>query len=159
MKNVNHMIIIDDNKMDCFINQKISSRAFEKANIKTFSSSVMALDYFENPSPEHEDFYNDHVDLILIDINMPIMNGFELLKKLEKTPLFSKNKIQVYFLSSSNMEKDINDALSIEACSGYIIIPLTKDKLINAIALYNNNAYYLLNSSNPISTNQSNDVA
>lgn len=159
MKNISQMIIIDDNKMDCFINQKISSRAFEKANIKTFSSSVMALDYFENHFSLDENITTSSVDLILIDINMPGMNGFELLKKLEKTTLFSKNKIQVYFLSSSNMEKDINDALNIESCSGYIMKPLTKDKLINAITVHNNNAYYLLKSSSPISTNQSNDVA
>ncbi|MFD0989086.1 response regulator [Mariniflexile jejuense] len=153
MKSISQIIIIDDNKMDCFINQKISSLLFEKATIKTFSSSVMALDYFKNSLDKHEMISTSNIDLLLIDINMPEMNGFELLKKLEKTPLFIKKAIQVYFLSSSNIKKDINDALNIKSCSGYIVKPLTKDKLINAINTNIQNKYCSLNN-NSAKTNQ-----
>lgn len=159
MKKINQMIIIDDSKMDCFINETISSRAFEKVKIKSFNSSKVALDYFKNPTSEHAAFPANNVDIILMDINMPLMNGFDLLKKLEKTNQFSKNKTQVYFLSSSNFGKDINEALSIKACSGYIMKPLTKEKLVNAMIIHEENQYFLLNKSTPFRSKFSNDVA
>lgn len=159
MKVINQIIIIDDNKIDLFINQKICSLVFEKANIKTFNCSVTAVDYFKKPFNEPEEFSADKVDIILLDINIPVINGFEFLKEIEKTNLFTKNKVEVYFLSSSNLEKDINEALSIESCSGYIEKPLTKDKLINVMNLKDKKEYFLLNNNTNIRTNRSKDVA
>jgi CheY-like chemotaxis protein len=137
MKDFNKIVIIDDNKIDCFINQKICSHTFEKTSIRTFISSVFALDYFKDISKQQEVSDISNVDLILLDINMPVVNGFEFLINLEKTNYLKKNQAEVYFLSSSNNEKDINEALSIKFCSGYIMKPLTKDKLIEAMASKN----------------------
>jgi CheY-like chemotaxis protein len=159
MKDINQIVIIDDNKIDSFIAQRICSLAFEKTMIKTFKSSALALDYFKEPAKKHEPFPISNVDLILLDINMPVMNGFEFLKNLEKTNLLKKNQVEVYFLSSSNNEKDIYEALSIEFCSGYITKPLTEDKLIEAMKLKNKKEYFLLNNSASIETDKTKDVA
>lgn len=145
MKAINQIVIIDDNKIDSFINQKICSLAFEKAKIKTFNCSVMALDYFKKLSSEQESVLSDNVDLILLDINMPLINGFEFLKKFEKTNILKKNMANIYFLSSSNIQKDIYEASSISSCSGYIVKPLTKDKLFNAINCKAKKEYSFLN--------------
>ena len=153
MKDINEIVIIDDNKIDCFINQKICSLAFEKTSIKTFNSSVLALDYFKETSKVHKLFSINNVVLILLDINMPIMNGFEFLKELAKTNLLRRKQVEVYFLSSSNLETDIYEALSIKFCSGYIIKPLTKAKIIEFKTLKNKNEYFLLNNIIPIKTN------
>lgn len=135
MKTINHIVIIDDNKIDCFINQNIIGHAFNKSSTKIFNSAVNALDYFRKTSKSSKVLPLFTTDLILLDINMPVMSGFEFLKKLALTTDFIKNPIDVYFLSSSNNEKDISDALEIKFCSGYIIKPLTKEKLINALEM------------------------
>lgn len=137
MKNV---VIIDDNKIDCFVNRKIITRAFENIITKTFTSGVDALEYFKNPQGTDEAIQLFNPDLILLDINMPVMNGFEFLNELGKTTAYKDNPIDVYFLSSSNNEKDISNALEIEYCSGYIVKPLTQSKLNRAIDLKNQRA-------------------
>lgn len=129
MQNNKYIIIIDDNKIDCFINQKIATLANKNVKTKIFLSGFDALDYFKTLLKEPEIKSHFIPDLILLDINMPIINGFDFLRELAKTDLFKKKPIDVYFLSSSNNKKDIKEGLEIMFCTGYIIKPLTKDKL------------------------------
>ena len=133
MKKINHIVLIDDNKIDCFINQKIISIADKCIITKIFNSGVTALDYFTKTLKSSETKTLINIDLILLDINMPVMNGFEFLDKLSEIKAFIKNPIEVYFLSSSNNEKDISDAFKKKFCSGYINKPLTKEKIYNLL--------------------------
>ena len=73
--------------------------------------------------------------IILLDINMPVINGFDFLTELVKTNAYIKRPFDVHFISSSNYEYDIKKAISCKFCSGYIIKPLTKDKLKTVVAL------------------------
>lgn len=132
MKKIKHIVIIDDNKIDCVVNQKIISIANKNTNTKIFNCSVTALDYFNTAPKESEVCPFLTTDLILLDINMPVMNGFVFLNKLLKNKGFVKNPIDVYFLSSSKNEEDISNALKIKFCSGYINKPLTKE-MINSL--------------------------
>jgi CheY-like chemotaxis protein len=129
MKKTKHIVLIDDNKIDCFINQKIISIAYKYTITKVFNSCNTALDYITKTlkSSEFETLFN--IDLILLDINIPVMNGFEFLDKLTKMEAFIKNPIEVHFLSSSNNEKDISEAFKNKFCSGYINKPLTKEMI------------------------------
>ena len=129
MRDIEHIVLIDDNKIDCFVNQKIISIVNKKIVAKIFNSSASAFEYFNTTSKNSEQNPISNTDLILLDINMPVMNGFELLNKLTKMKAFKKKPVDVYFLSSSNNEDDISEALSFEFCSGYINKPLTKEKI------------------------------
>lgn len=133
MNNINHIVLVDDNKIDCFINQKIIGLSFKKTITKTFNNSVYALDYFRNALKKTKVLPPIKTDLILLDINMPIMNGFEFLNELSKIKGFIEQPIDVYFLSSSQNERDISNAFASMFCSGYIIKPLTKNKLKKAV--------------------------
>lgn len=137
MKSINNIVLIDDNKIDSFINQKIVALACEQTTVKVFNSGVTALDYFKEISKESGALHFFTTDLILLDINMPVLNGFEFLNELAKLDTFIKNPIDVFFLSSSNNENDMEDALETKFCSGYIIKPLTKDKFKKALASKN----------------------
>lgn len=133
MKKINNIVLIDDNKIDCFINQKIISLVCKNTIAKIFNSSIAALDYFSKIPEDSNTIPLFTTDLILLDINMPVMNGFEFLNKLAKMKAFIKNPIDVYFLSSSNNKEDISEALKLQYCSGYIKKPLTKENIKNLI--------------------------
>jgi CheY-like chemotaxis protein len=141
MKTIKNIVLIDDNKIDCYFNQKICSITFDNVKVKSFNNSSIALEYFaaqdflKDFSKPYEDLHLFTTDFILLDINMPIMNGFEFLKEMAKLEEFKKKPIDIYFLSSSNNEKDIKDALKTKYCSGYITKPLTRDKLIEVMQL------------------------
>lgn len=133
MKNIEQIVLIDDNKIDCFVNQKIISIVNKKIVTKTFNSSMSAFDYFNTTLKNSKKKPISITDLIFLDINMPVVNGFEFLNELTKMKEFKKKPVEVYFLSSSNNEDDISEALSFKFCSGYINKPLTKEKIISLI--------------------------
>jgi CheY-like chemotaxis protein len=133
MRKINNIVLIDDNKVDGFVNQRIISLVNSNVITKLFNSSVEALEYFNTSTNSLKVHPLILTDLILLDINMPVMNGFEFLKKLSKMKPFLINPFEVYFLSSSDNEEDITEALNIKFCSGYLIKPLTKEKISTLI--------------------------
>jgi|SRR5690606_827327 len=70
----------------------------------------------------------DHVDLILADINMPVMDGIELIKNLK----ISYPKVRLVILSMLDNEKYVTQAFSEGAC-GYLLKNVSSDELIFAI--------------------------
>ena len=80
------IVVIDDDPMII----KLARRIFEKAGMKVvcLSSGTEALSFFKDASCP---------DIILLDVYMPDMNGFEVLKRLKEDPLF--RQIPVVFLT------------------------------------------------------------
>ena len=92
--------------------------------------------------------HDTDIDLVLLDINMPRMDGFELLERM-RTENFL-NRIPVVMCSTSTYEEDISKAKNLGAC-GYLTKPpdLSQFKLIleNSTALEifeESNALFLL---------------
>lgn len=142
MKKITNIVIIDDNKIDCFIDQRIINLANNNINTITFNSSSVALEYFRNNKDDFKvSMFN--TNLILLDINMPKMNGFELLNELTETEGFNENSFLVFFLSSSNIKSDILYAKENKFISGYIVKPLTVDK-INEALMANNETFKMI---------------
>lgn len=132
MKNITNIVLIDDNKIDCYINQRIVNQTIKNTNTIVFNRAVDALDFFRN-RPNDFKVTPFNTNLIFLDINMPRMNGFELLNILATTKGFKKNPFKVFFLSSSEIESDILYAKENEFSSGYIVKPLTEDKIEQAV--------------------------
>lgn len=115
-KTLDSAVLIDDNEIDCFLQNQILKNCGIR-HIRTFRSPVTALQYFKkaNPMP----------DLILVDINFPLMDGFGFIEEFKK---IKKDKFPLIFiLSSSTYPPDILKAQ--EKCFGFIEKILTKEKL------------------------------
>ena len=72
--------------------------------------------------------------MILIDINMPVMNGWEFIEAYEALAI--EHKVDMYILSSSVYENDIEKTKSYKAVKGFISKPLSMERLtelVNAI--------------------------
>ena len=72
-------------------------------------------------------------DIILLDLSMPIMDGWQFLDEFVKINPKIGKKITVFICSSSISPDDVARAKSINAVSDFIIKPMTKDKLIEII--------------------------
>ncbi|WP_247076352.1 response regulator [Cellulophaga sp. F20128] len=66
-------------------------------------------------------------DVILLDLNMPIMDGWQVLDELVKIP--TDHKIKIYIVSSSVNSADVERAKSYSLVSNYLIKPFSVDKI------------------------------
>ncbi|MDQ8186481.1 response regulator [Pelagicoccus sp. SDUM812002] len=120
-----NVLQVDDNPNDLFLT-KMSLKNLDhlELNIYTVENGKEALRFLKDES-------NEPIDLILLDINMPIMDGFEFLKKMNEEG--DLRRIPTIVCSTSNDDRDIRSAKKLGAL-GYIIKPIRLAKLESTIA-------------------------
>lgn len=126
MKGV-HILLVEDNEGDIVL----TLDAFEESKIRTKISVVKngadALDFVFNKG-NYIDV--DRPDLILLDINLPVYNGHEVLKKIKDDP--SLKMIPVIILTTSSSQKDINKAYE-NYTNSYVTKPIDMDDFLKVI--------------------------
>src|SRR5690606_562025 len=123
-------IVIDDSKLDCFIAEKIIQNTGKSTSIKTFMAGSDALAYLQSLAISEL----QQKIIILLDIQMPVMNGFEFVGAFELTiPEKLKKHICINLLSSSINESDMIRAQSYHSIFRFLNKPLNKDILLNTI--------------------------
>ncbi|PQV48405.1 CheY-like chemotaxis protein [Jejuia pallidilutea] len=137
---ISNIMIIDDSKIDLFVHQRIIEKFNPKIKVNSYSNPLSALHFIEVASTDNNLKTKSLPDIILLDVNMPEMNGFEFIAHLKKMGVNFTKQIEVFMLSSSRYFKDIHKAKKNSCCSGYISKPLTIEKLkgIEKQALYKN---------------------
>jgi CheY-like chemotaxis protein len=119
-----HFIVVDDSKLDCFIAEKIIRNTGMNDSVISFTDAKEALAYIQKPYP------NDSSKTVLIvDIQMPLMNGFEFVEAFEKLPQQIQNNYIIYVLSSSINENDLNKVRSYRSVKHFLNKPLTSNTL------------------------------
>ena len=126
-----NIVLIDDNKIELLIHQRVLEKLDESAKVKSFSNPILAIRYLEMLSTWN--LSSDIPQYIFLDIEMPEMNGFEVLHTIEKLKILRKNKTKVFFLSSIGIPNFIRMAHDYEIRANYIPKPLTKEKLIEQL--------------------------
>ena len=125
----NYVMLLDDNELDNFINQKtIESHHFSK-NIYVNTSSKSALEFLKNLEISALNNSNVFPEIIFIDIDMPMIDGIQFIENLNKIASAYLNKIKLVILTSSI---NSDDRKKINAISKEILFfnkPLTQDIL------------------------------
>ncbi|SFA76479.1 response regulator [Algoriphagus aquimarinus] len=129
MNSLSNICIVDDDDIYQFMVTKTLESLGLAKKIIAFSDGEEALNFMvENLNNE-----NELPDIILLDINMPIMDGFQFMEEYVKLiPKVSKS-IVIYIVSSSVDPVDIERAKNISAISGYIIKPTKPGELKSLI--------------------------
>ncbi len=122
-----HLLLVEDNEGDIVL----TLDAFEESKIQTNISVVRngqeAIDFLYKRNGYEQE---NKPDLVLLDINIPILNGHEVLKIIKQDA--ELKKIPVIMLTTSSNTRDIN--LSYENyANSYVTKPIEMEDFLNAI--------------------------
>lgn len=129
MTTLKTLTIVDDDDIFVFLTTKIIEQTNLVDLIKVFGNGLDAINFLK----ENKNNVDALPDIILLDLSMPIMNGWQFLEEYNKLNPTIGKKITIYICSSSISPDDITRAKTISEVSDYIIKPITKDKLIDFI--------------------------
>ena len=118
-------IIIDDDSINNFLVKSILKKLASNSDVESFTDPEIAIDYLL--SLETENFK----DLIIfLDLNMPVLNGWDVLDILTERfgGKLPANAV-LYIASSSDIQEDISKSKVYEMVNGYLTKPLKLDAI------------------------------
>lgn len=129
MSNSLNVCIVDDDDIYQFTMVKTLKSLRLAENIMTFSDGEEALDFML------DNLHNDKElpDVIFLDIDMPIMDGFQFMEEYVKLKPSLGKKITIYMVSSSVDPVDIERAKKISEIADYMVKPITHNQLRNIV--------------------------
>lgn len=127
-----NILLVEDDSVDVMNVQ----RAFVKNNITNplhiAFNGVEALNMLRGSNGKAK--LNPAPRIILLDINMPKMNGLEFLRELRNDD--DLKSVSVFVMTTSNDDQDKIEAYNLNV-AGYILKPLSFEKFVNAVAVLN----------------------
>jgi CheY-like chemotaxis protein len=122
--------IVDDDEIYKFTMRKTIEMNKLARKVLIFSDGEEALEFITDNLGNNQDL----PDVIFLDINMPIMDGFQFMQEYIKIKPTVGKKITIYMVSSSVDADDIEKANEISDIAGYLIKPIKASELNDIIA-------------------------
>lgn len=121
------ILLVEDNEDDIILTEEAFAVAKVMNLINNVRDGEVALAYLRREGP-----YNDAVrpGLVLLDINMPKKNGFEVLEAIKEDSQLQS--LPVIMLTSSEREEDIVRSYTYGACS-YVRKPVSLERFIDVV--------------------------
>ena len=124
MKTVKSLYVIDDDKIYHFLFKNLLKQNGIDVVTKFFCDGAEAIEYIRLNNNEQLP------DLILLDVNMPIMDGWQFLEEYSKIAMSLSKSSRIYMISSSNSEVDMNKAKEFnDIVKDYYLKPICKEDL------------------------------
>ncbi len=112
-----NILLIEDEAADAYLTRKALEKGGCSFDLHHVSDGIAALDFLRG---HHPDELKTWPDLILLDLNMPRMDGRQFLSQIKQDPQL--RGIPVIILSTSDSERDIRHCYDLFA-SGYLVKP------------------------------------
>ncbi|MCH8535940.1 MAG: response regulator [Flavobacteriaceae bacterium] len=119
--------IIDDDPMHVFITKRHIELSGLVDKILICKDGKEAYKTLKTLFNNNEDLPN----IIFLDLNMPIWDGWKFLDEFTKIPV--NKEVIIYLLTSSISNEDINKSKSYSEVSNYLIKPITQDEILNLL--------------------------
>ncbi len=123
-------MIVDNDQVNSFVLKNIITRNYSEAQITMFPDGADAIEHLEQVNKLGEDF----PDVILLDIYMPIMNGFEFLDRYSQR--HSHKHTSIFAMSNSLSKEDQQRANEYSVVKGFITKPLIYNNIQFIIETY-----------------------
>ncbi len=121
--------VIDDDDIYQFLLKKELKHTNLVDKIEVFTDGQKAIDYFI----ENKKSIELLPDVIFLDINMPIMNGWQSLEQFKQIQPKIAKEITIYLVSSSFDDRDINRSKEYTEVTDYIIKPVKRSNLLSVL--------------------------
>jgi len=129
MKPLKSLFVIDDDAMYRYIAESAIKSAGLPLQISVFPNGREAIDALERNIDSEENL----PDLILLDLMMPIMDGWAFLNYYEQLKPRLGKQIVIYIVTTSNNTVDLDRAKQISDVTGYVIKPMTHQKFVDLV--------------------------
>ena len=120
------ILLVDDDEINNFISIKLIKKALDNTEIMACLNGRFAIEELSEIQRKDPSKLPDY---ILLDINMPIMNGWEFLDEYKRLNIDPQGKSKIYIISSSVFSNDINKARSYPLVKDFVSKPLNVDKI------------------------------
>lgn len=117
------VLIIDDDPIVVFLHKKIIQKCEMSAEPLSFLNGKQCLEFFQEKASDTENY------LLFLDINMPVMDGWEFLEAIQHTPF--GDKILVVLTTSSVDSHDRKKAGEYKQIFEFLEKPLTMEKCLS----------------------------
>jgi len=124
-----HFIIIDDSRLDCFIAEKIIQNSGTYSSVKSYMEATDAYESIKNGLIGDDSI----ITIIILDIQMPVMNGFQFVEVFEQLPEEIQSKFAIFLFSSSINENDKNRLDNYPSIIRFYSKPISKDTVAQMI--------------------------
>jgi len=136
IEGLDFILLVDDDEATNYLNQRVIRKADINATVAVANNGREALEFLTNTGKYSGSHLLPQAGLILLDINMPGMNGWEFLEAYKKLPEEQTHRIRILMLTTSTNPDEERKAVDIAEVKGFIHKPLTPEKLERAINVY-----------------------
>jgi len=126
---VKKIFLIDDDPVFVYLTRKIIGMTRYSCEISEFADGELAIVYLNEACDKLELL----PDIILLDLSMPVMDGWEFLKQYSLIRPRLKKDISLFIVSSSISPQEVERSKTFRAVSDFLVKPLGKAKIVDII--------------------------
>lgn len=130
MKKLKTLAIVDDDAIFVFLTKKVIEQTKLVDRIKVFGNGRDAINYIK----ENMEIPDQLPEVILLDLSMPVMDGWQFLEEYVLIKPKIKKSIAIKIVTSSISPDDVSKAKNISDVSEFIIKPITQEKFMEIVA-------------------------
>lgn len=122
MERIKKVLLVDDDDIFNMLHGEVLKRLIPDVRIEIFKSGVEVTEYLQREQ-------KDDIDLIFLDIRMPVMGGFEVLDVMSTMEPHRFQNTRIYVLSSTLDDRDLQRAKATPLVTDFIGKPMSFDTM------------------------------